>query len=237
MNSPCRKLRGEFISEKKFFKIVSMNIKLSCFKKKYFIILLIPTIIVFAYWVKVQIGINFFDSFSIGSYFPFKYLTNNVITSPRLGNLLEDNFDKKRIIKIWSNLWMEEHGTVTKKTSLDGFNGSKCLLIKNAGSGSWAYSHRKIIRVKKGDVFHFEGDVNIQGNDLSAYLSVAAFDQNKNAINWNLFKEKVNGTGTWIRVDKRFNIYSDVIKYIEFRLVGRGKGNYRFDNITFRKIK
>jgi len=218
-------------------KTISMNIKFSFVKKRYLIIFLIPIIFVFVYWIKVQIGINVFDSFSIGSYYPFKYLTNNVITSPKPGIILEENFDKERIFKIWSNLQMREHGTVTKKISLDGLNGSKCLLIKNTGSGSWVYAHRKLIRVKKGDIFQFEGDVNVQCDDQSAYLSVAAFDKNKNPINWNLFKEKVNRIGTWVRVEKRFNISNDVIKYIEFRLVGTGNGNYRFDNITFRKIK
>jgi hypothetical protein len=213
-----------------------MNIKFSCLKKRYLIIFLLPILLVFGYWVKIQIGINFFDSFSIGSYFPFKYLTNDVIMSPKPGILLEENFDEERIIKIWSNLWMRESGKVTKELSLDGVNASKCLLIKNIGRGSWVYSHRKRVEVKKGDIFYFEGDVNIQGDDLSAYLSVAAFDKDKSAINWNLFKEKVNGTGVWIRVEKQFNISDDVIKYIRFRLVGVGKGDYRFDNIIFRKI-
>jgi len=214
-----------------------MNIKFSRLKKRHLIIFLITILLVFAYWAKIQIGINFFDSFSMGSYFPFKYLTNNVIMSPKPGILLEENFDEERIIKIWSNIWMREDGTVTKELSLDGFNGSKCLLIKNTGIGSWAYSHRKRVEVKKGDIFYFEGDVNIKGENLSAYLSVAAYDENKNAIDWNFFKEKVNRTGAWIRVEKQFNISDDGIKYITFRLVGVGKGTYRFDNIIFRKIK
>ena len=214
-----------------------MNITFSCLKKRHLIIFLITILLVFAYWVKVQIGIEFFDSFSIGSYFPFKYLTNNVIMAPKPGILLEENFDEERIIKIWSNLGMREDGKVTKEISLDGVNGSKCLLIKNIGRGSWTYSHRKLIEVKKGDVFYFEGDVNIKGENLSAYLSVAAYDENKIAIDWNLFKEKVNRTSCWIRVEKQFKISDADIRYITFRLVGVGNGTYRFDNILFRKIK
>jgi len=214
-----------------------MDMKFTCFKKRYLFLLLIPILIVCAYWFKNQMGINFFGDFSIGSYFPFKYFANDVIVSPKPGILLEEDFNKKRFFKTWSNLWMREDGTVTKELSSEGINGSKCLLIKNTSKGSWVYSHNKKILVKKGDIFYFEGDVNIQGDDLSAYLSVAAFDKNKNAINWNLFKEKVNRTGVWGRVEKQFNISDDVIKYISFRLAGVGKGNYRFDNIIFRKIK
>ena len=213
-----------------------MNIKFSFFKKRYLIIFLLTILFVFAYWVKVQIGINFSNSFSIGSYFPFKYLMNNVIVSPKPGILIEENFDEKRVFKIWS-LQIQKAGTVNKELSLDGVNGSKCLLIKNIGRGYWVYYHRKIIEVNKGDIFHFEGDVNIQGDDLSVFLSLTVLDKNKNVINWNLFKEKVNRRGVWIRVEKQFIISDDVIKYIRFRLVGVDKGDFRCDNIIIRKIK
>jgi len=182
-------------------------------------------------------GIDFFDSFSIGSHFPFKYLRNDVIVEPKPGILFEENFDKKRIFTTWSGFWMQEAGTVTKELSLDGINGSRCLLIKNTGKGRWAYYHNKRVQVKKGDIFYFKGDVNITGENLFAYICVAAFDKNKKAISWNLFKETVNRTGSWITLEKKFNISDDVIKYITLRLVGRGNGEFRFDNITFCKIK
>ena len=213
-----------------------MNIKFSFLKKRYLIIFLLTILFVFGYWVKVQIGINLFDSFSISSYFPFEYLINNVITSPKPGILIEENFDEMRIFKIWS-LQIQKAGTVKKKLSLDGVNGSKCLLIKNIGRGYWVYYHRKFIEVNEGDIFHFEADVNIQGDDLSAFMSVTVCDKNKHVINWNSFKEKVNKKGVWIRVKKQLIISDDVIKYIIFRLVGRGKGDFRIDNIIIRKIK
>jgi len=132
---------------------------------------------------------------------------------------------------------MKEDGTVTKEFSLDGFNDSRCLLIRSSSKGSWTYSHNKLVEAKKGDVFNFEGLVNIQGDNISAYLSVAVYDETKKVIDWNLFKEKVNRTGAWVKVEKQFTLSDDDIKYITFRLVGIGIGEYRFDNITFRKIK
>ena len=214
-----------------------MNKKFTCLKKRYLLVFLIPTLFVFAYWLKCQLGINYSNSFSISSYFPFKYLINDVIKSPEPGIIIEDNFDKKRFIRIWSNLWMQKNGTVTKKISLNGINGSKCLLIKNAGKGSWRYSQNKSVEVKKGDIFYFEGFVNIKGDNLSAYLSVASLDENKKLINLHFFKEKVNKTGVWIRIEKQFKISDDNIRYICLWLAGLGKGDYRFDNIIFRKIK
>ena len=215
-----------------------MNIKKIAFIKRWYILLFLMFLLfVFTYWFKVQVGINLFDSVSIGSHFPFKYLINHIIKSPEPGIILEENFNKKRIFKIWSKLWMREHGTVTKELSSGGFNGSTCLLIKNTGKGSWAYGHNKRVEVTKGDIFYFGGLVFIEGDNLFASFSVAAFDENQNVIGWNLFKKKVNKTGAWIRVENRFNIPDDKIKYIAFRLTGVGHGDYRFDNIIFRKIK
>ena len=132
---------------------------------------------------------------------------------------------------------MREDGKVTKEFSASGIDGSKCLLIKNSGSGSWTYSHNKLVEVKPGDLFAFDGIVNIEGHNLSAYLSLAAFDENKKVIAWNFFKEKVNQTGAWVRVKKQIAISDDTFKYIQFRLVGTGMGEYRFDRIAFKKIR
>ena len=65
-------------------------------------------LLVLGYWLKVQIGINIFDSLGISSYFPFKYLISHVIESPKPGILLEDDFDGIRIISKWTTLWMRE---------------------------------------------------------------------------------------------------------------------------------
>ena len=134
-------------------------------------------------------------------------------------------------------MWMKEEWAVTKQFSSNGFDNSRCLLIKSSSKGSWTYSHNKLVEVKRGDIFYFEGNVNINGDNSSAYLRVAAFDENKEVIEWNLFKEKVDKTGVWFGVQRQFTIYDDNIKYIAFRLVGVGKGEYRFDNIIFRIIK
>lgn len=214
-----------------------MDIKPARFKKRHLLVFLIPTLFAFAYWLKCQIGINYSDSFSISSYFPFKYLTNDVIKSPEPGIILEDNFEKNRFIRRWSNLRMQLNGTVTKKISLNGMKGSKCLLIKNTGKGSWRYSQNKSVEVKKGDIFYFEGFVKIKGDNLSAYLSVASLDENKNLIDLTFIKKKVNKTGQWIKVEEQFIIPDDDIRYICLWLSGVGRGDYRFDNIIFRKIK
>ena len=81
-----------------------------------------------------------------------------------------------------------------------------------------------------------EGLISMTGKPLSVCLSVAVFDKNDDVIDWNLFKSGVDRTGEWIKVEKYFQIADDTIGFIRFRLVGRGKGEYRFDNIIFRKL-
>lgn len=183
-----------------------------------------------------MIGINFFDSFSVVSHFPFKYLKNDVIESPEPRILLSEDFNKKRLFKKFDVLWMREKGTVKKELSKDGFKDSGCLLIKNISSGSWTYSHNKKVKVNKGDLFCMEGLIKMTGDKLSAYLSVAAFDKNNDVIDWNLFRSRADRKGEWIKVEKQFVISDDIIRYIRFRLVGEGNGEYRFDNIIFRKL-
>lgn len=208
----------------------------SAFKRQFSLLLLILALFVFAYWFKYQLGINFFDSLSISAYPPFSYLTNHTIKSPIPGTVFEDNFEKKGIFSLWSHLWTRESETATIGFAQDGINDSRCLLIRNTGTGSWVYSHKKSVEVKKGDIFYFGGFVNIRGADAFAYLSVAAFDKHKKAVSWNFFKEKITDTDEWIKVQQQFEI-PDNIGYIRFRLAGVGIGEYRFDDIIFRKIK
>jgi hypothetical protein len=75
----------------------------------------------------------------------------------------------------------------------------------------------------------------LKGRTCQQHFSVAAFDENKKVIDWNLFKEKVDKSGAWIRVEKQFTISADDIRYVTFRLIGAGIGKYRFDDITFRE--
>ena len=66
-------------------------------------------------------------------------------------------------------------------------------------------------------------------------MGISAFDEEQKAIKWNyIVSVGVVEHDKWIAVEKRFTI-SDDIKYIRFRLAGVGVGEYRFDDIVFRK--
>ena len=129
---------------------------------------------------------------------------------------------------------MREEGTVILDYDSNGINNSRCLLIKSNSTKSWAYSHNKYVEVLKGDVFSFEGFVKIQGDKISAYAGVTAYDKHKEPIKWNYISKKLISQKKWIRIKKEFIIH-DNIKYISFRLSGVGIGEFKFDNICFRK--
>jgi hypothetical protein len=205
-------------------------------KLKYLIaILILSVVILFGYWIKCQTSANLSESVSLSNFIPFKYLLrNDVISVPEPGIILYDSFEKIPIISNWSKLWMREEGKVTRCYDSNGINNSRCLLVKNNSTKSWAYSHNKYVEVLKGDVFSFEGFAKIQGDKISAYAGIAAFDKHKKPIKWNYISEKVEETNKWIKIKKKF-IIPDNIKYIRFRLSGVGIGGFKFDDICFRK--
>lgn len=204
-------------------------------KKSYFIALpALIFIILLGYWVKCQMGINL-SELSLSNYIPFKYLKmNEIINSPEPGTLLKDSFESISFPVNWLKLWVREEGRVTKEYNSKGINDSRCLLIKSSSEKEWFYSHNKFVEVRKGDIFRFQVLIKLKGDKISALAGVTSYDKNMNVIKWNYVAEKVDKKDKWIKVEKRF-VISDCIDYIRFRLSGVGIGEYRFDNVSFRK--
>ncbi len=191
--------------------------------------------VLFGYWVKCQMGINVIESISLSNLTPFKYLQrNDVISVPEPGIILNDSFETRPIFRNWSDLWMRDKGKVTAGYDSHGINNSRSLLIKSTSTKSWAYSHNKYVEVLEGDVFSFEGITKIEGDKISAYAGIAAFDKQKKPIKWNYISEKADKAKKWVKINKKFAIPEN-IKYISFRLSGTGIGEFRFDNVCFRK--
>ena len=132
---------------------------------------------------------------------------------------------------------MKEMGTVTNGLSPNGINGTTCLLIESRSKkGSWNYMHKKKVKVKKGDLFRMEGFVKLTGAKLHSSMDISAFDRNDKVIHWYLYRSRTNITGEWVKVEKQFTVDDDRIRYIRFRLAGKGYGKYQFDNLDFRKL-
>lgn len=202
--------------------------------------LYLPTLFLFAllsgYWLKSQLGIDFFAGDTLSKYFPFSTLVpNRVIANPRSGILFHDSFDSFSLFGNWNDLWMRENGRVTRTYDPQGVGYSRCLLVKSSSTESWSSTHKKYIQVQQGDTFKFTVSVQLQGEKLSAYAEVSVFDEKKNVLFWNYISEKNDLTGEWVTMESSFTI-PEGISYIMFKISGAGVGEYRFDDITFSKI-
>jgi hypothetical protein len=199
-------------------------------------IALILVLILTGYWMKCQLGFNFFRLVSISSYFPFNYLANNILTPERPGVIIDEDFDHFKLFGNWSYSAIRRNNSFIVQVGEDGFGTSGCLLITSNEERSWACPYAKLISATKGDIFRFEGLIYLGDNSKVARLCVAAFDEGRNAIDWNMAVRGVEKTGAWVKVWKQFTITDDRVRLISFRLTG-GRGAYRFDNLILSKLQ
>ncbi len=92
-----------------------------------------------------------------------------------------------------------------------------------------------MIRVREGDVFNYKAFVKLLGDNLTAFVSVATFDADKEVISWNDFSEQTDIMDEWVPLEKTFTIPVGII-YIRLRVSGAGIGEFRFDDVSFKKI-
>lgn len=207
--------------------------------KRYLIVLIILIFaLLLAYYIKCQLRISFFKSVSMSQYIPFKYLQANpnpINANPQTGVLLRDTFEWPFWSeRKWNVFWAREGGLVENEYATDGAEGSKCLLVKSNSAKDWAYGHYKIISVKVGDKFGYEGRVRTAG-DSKVALGVVTYNEDRKVIHWNYAAKTVNAAKDWVEAINEFKIPQD-IKYIQFRLSGSGKGKTWIDNVVFSKL-
>jgi len=188
------------------------------------------------YWIKSRAGINLSESISLSGYWPFEYFRRNkIISVQQPGIIFNDSFDSSRLLDPWVLSWMKEKGKVAKVYDTDGGFHSRCLLIRSESEMGWVCSYLGLIKVKQGDRFSFTGAAKLKGDKVSAYAGVSAFDRDKNAITWNYLKEGVGRNNLWLNFNRSFSVSDKNIKYIRFRISGIGIGEFRFDDICFKK--
>lgn len=180
-------------------------------------------------------GIDFFESFSLSKYVPFKFLQRNeVITLDKYGVVLEDNFNTNHLFNKWLKLYLKDQGDIRIGYDSNGINNSRCLLIKSNCNKNWDYSYNKIVEVEKGCVFKYDALIRINGVKITAFVGIDTFNENKHVIQWYRFKDQIAETNKWIAIERKITV-DENIKYIRFRLSGNGIGEFRFDNISLTK--
>jgi len=196
----------------------------------------IASFILSFYWLKNRIGINFFQTFSLSNYFPFKYLDGpQIIGIDQKGVLLNENFDTYRLFHNWHGVYIEGEGKIIQTISPNERDTSRCLLIINRDAKNWSISHNKFIEVNAGDYFTYKAKVKISNGDPVAIIGVDSFDKDMKIITWCYSKIKSDKLDKWNNLVNSFSIDDEKIKYIRFRISGVGQGEYRFDDIVFKR--
>jgi hypothetical protein len=148
--------------------------------------------------------------------------------------LLQDSFEPFRIRNKWLGLWTGDRDKVIQGYDSNGIENSRCLFIKSASQKEWSCSQNRFVEVKKGDVFSYSVCVQLRGEGIRASASVDSFDKDKKVIQWGYVTEEVEEKDTWVKINHKFTV-NDGLIYIRFRLSGTGAGEYRFDDVCFRK--
>lgn len=207
------------------------------FKKSFFSIIFIAILVVGVYWFKNQIRIDLFKFVTFSNTFPFKYLQRNFIIVPESGDIIiDESFNHQGFFrKNWWKLWMREKGLVIQDYDNDGINKSRCLIVRSSSDKSWAYCYQDFIKVKKGDAFSYEGLTAIQVENGYTTFCITTYDQSKNVLKWIYEEKTVNQNNKIISVKKRFTV-AEGIALIRLRIIGFGAGEFRYDDITLRKL-
>ena len=190
------------------------------------------------YYTKCQLGFNIFEEQSLHRYFPFNYLqrdTNKIVADPKVGALFVDDFDPSWLSpRHWTGLWPNDEDIVDKEYRNDGTAGSKCLVIINGSKKHWAYSNSQMIAVSEGDRFSLKAVVRVGGDDQAIGVGVTAYGQDKEAINWNDGYKSITGVRLWSELESEYVVPAGV-KFIRFRLSGKGEGVSWVDDVGFYK--
>ena len=200
--------------------------------KKIYLFYFIIVLTVF-YGVKNYFDIDIVDSFSLSNSFPFNLLVRDdlsTIYKNQFGLLIDDNFTSPLNKIKWQEIWMEENGTVSKNYIKGGIDSSNCLQFINIGKGEWTFTYKPLIEVNTGDIFDFSAFIKKDKNEVFAGINICSFDKNKDVINWNHLTHGINKNNEYVFVQEKFKIPNNV-SYIQFQLIGRGKGKSNFDDI------
>ena len=86
-----------------------------------------------------------------------------------------------------------------------------------------------------GDNFTYSAKVKISDGSPVASIFVDSFDKKMKIMTWGYSKIMFEELNKWVKLVKTFSITDKDVKYIRFRINGVGKGEYRFDDIVFKR--
>lgn len=185
------------------------------------------------YWLKSMLGWDLSRSHRLSDSFPFNLFQRSKLLEPEHeGIIIDEDFDSISLENIWF-LWTREVDTVRFTRDIEQGDSSKSLVFFSDTDDEWSYVFTKFIKVKHNDIFRFRGFAKKFSPENMISLRVASFDAAKTPLNWKYHEKVADLSGHWIPLSDEFAIREPEIAYIKFQLVGKGKGEFRFDDIFF----
>lgn len=206
--------------------------------KRIFYIAIAGLALAYLYWLKNVAGINLLKDFSLSAYFPFNLLKPEFIMYPEPGQLiLAEDFEPGSPNPVeWMDVYTTDPAGVTVSYEPTGVNASTCLVVKNPIEQRWHITHRYQIAATPQGKFSMEAMLWRSGTGGSAELQVGTIDDKGRVINRNIWHVGSSTQGSFERVGTVFSVSPDAA-FIRFRLAGEGPGEFRFDNIKFRRLE
>lgn len=209
----------------------------SSIKSRALLLLAIAACFVGVYSLKSAAGINLFENFSLSSHFPFRFLRWEAMLYPEPPSLiLDESFNVAPILfRTWSTRIQTSAGEDIPYYEALGINGSRCMVIRSDADSWWNISHRYRVAVKPGDVLRVTAQVWNGSDSGRAGLEVATYDEKRNVIKWNYWSTRSVTRSRFETITLQFSIPAEV-SFIRLRLAGRGRGEFRFDDIRFELV-
>ncbi|MDH4317663.1 MAG: hypothetical protein OEV64_04680 [Desulfobulbaceae bacterium] len=202
-------------------------------KVTFFAIMVLCCSLLLLYWLKSMLGWDLSRSHRLSDSFPFNLFQRSKLLEPQKeGIIIDENFDSLPLENIWF-LWTREVNTVRFSRNIDQGDSSKSLAFFSDTNDEWSYAFTKFIKVKQNDIYRFSGFAKKFNRENMISLRIASFDAAQTPLNWKYHEKIADSTGHWTPLSDEFVIREPEISYIKFQLVGKGKGEFRFDDIFF----
>jgi hypothetical protein len=202
-------------------------------KKILLILLIFFFSLLLAYWLKSMLGWDLSSSHQLSNSFPFNvFQRNHLLILHKEGIILEQHFDSFSLENIWS-LWSRIPDTVHFERNRGPEDTTKSLVFINNTDHEWIYGFSKFIKVQQGDIFSFYGSLKKNRAENFIAMRISSFDDTKKPLNWSYKEKYAQKVSQWSFLADEFIIKQPEIAYIKFQLAGKGKGEFRFDDIFF----
>jgi hypothetical protein len=189
------------------------------------------------YWLKNASGINLVGDFSLSSYFPFSLLKLEPSVHHERGSVnIDEDFESLLPIPIkWWKLHTPAPDSISTNYVKTGPDSSRCLMVTSLSDQRWHVTHRYRIAVRKNDRFYLEGMLWSKSKGGYAAVQISGFDGQGQIIERNMWRIESSIQGKFEKIKGVFTVAPGVTS-IRLRLAGKGKGEFKFDNIRLQPL-